>query len=150
MSISALNPWQVLDQLQQDAWRRHADHSTANKATNNTCSTTRRWHPAVDISETDDSYHILMDLPGIKAENVSIKVENNQLQIAGKRTRASEGGAKTHHSERATGSFSRHFKLPKDADATQVNASFETGVLAIEIYKQEESKPRKVTINVKN
>lgn len=141
MSIATLNPWQVLDQLQQDAIRRHSGK--------NTHTTTRRWHPAVDISESDNGFHITMDLPGTKPEDVTIEVEDNQLKINGERKQAETANAKTHHSERVVGSFSRQFRLPKDADATQVSASFEAGILEIEIKKQEESKPRKVSINIK-
>ncbi|PCJ33692.1 MAG: hypothetical protein COA99_15390 [Moraxellaceae bacterium] len=141
MSIATLNPWQVLDQLQQDAIRRHSGK--------NTTTSTRRWHPAVDINESEDSFHIVMDLPGIQPENVSIEIEDNQLKISGERTQPSNDSNKSHHNERVIGAFSRQFRLPKDADVTQVNASFDLGVLSIEIAKQEESKPRKISINVK-
>jgi len=146
MSIATLNHWQVLDQLQHDALRRHSgNRSSESNATNNS----RRWHPALDISESVNAYHIQMDIPGIKAENVTIEIENNQLKITGERTRPVQDAVKTHHSERMVGKFSRQFQLPKDADATQIHASFAHGVLSIDINKQEESKPRKVTISVK-
>lgn len=139
MSIATLNPWQVLDQLQQDALRRHSNTTTH-------CSTQRKWHPAVDINETKDQYEIVMDLPGTPADQVSIEVENNQLSIAGERKRTKEP-QQSHHQERAIGAFSRQFKLPKDADPSQVQAAFKDGVLTVAILKQEESKPRKVAIN---
>jgi len=151
MSIATLNPWQVLDQLQQDALRRHSGPTSRNTNSAN-CKTTstRQWHPAVDITESANGFHIIMDLPGIKSDNVSIEVEDNQLKISGERKQPETTTLKSHHKERVIGTFSRQFRLPKDADPTQINASFETGVLTIDINKQEESKPRKVTINVKN
>jgi len=151
MSIATLNPWQVLDQLQQDALRRHSGPTSRNTISAS-CKTTstRQWHPAVDITESANGFHIVMDLPGIKPEDVSIEIEDNQLKISGERKQPETAPLKKHHNERVIGAFSRQFRLPKDADATQVNASFETGVLTIDINKQEESKPRKVSINVKN
>ncbi len=150
MSIATLNPWQVLDHLQQDALRRHSNPASRNSASAS-CKTTstRQWHPAVDITESANGFHIVMDLPGIKPEDVSIEIEDNQLKISGERKQPETTTLKKHHNERVIGTFSRQFRLPKDADATQVDASFEIGVLAININKQEESKPRKVTINVK-
>ena len=150
MSISTLNPWQVLDQLQQDALRRHSGSTSRNTASAS-CKTTqtRQWHPAVDITESANGFHIVMDLPGIKPEDVTIEIEDHLLNISGERKQPETAPLKKHHNERVIGAFSRQFRLPKDADATQVNASFEVGVLAIDINKQEESKPRKVTINAK-
>jgi HSP20 family protein len=150
MSIATLNPWQVLDQLQQDALRRHSGPTSRNVVSAN-CKTTqtRQWHPAVDITESANGFHIVMDLPGIKSEDATIEIEDHQLKISGERKHPETATLKKHHNERVIGVFSRQFRLPKDADATQVNASFEAGVLTIDINKQEESKPRKVTINAK-
>ncbi|MBV1920625.1 MAG: Hsp20/alpha crystallin family protein [Pseudomonadales bacterium] len=147
MSIATLNPWQVLDQLQQDALRRHSGPTSRNAASPS-CKTTqtRQWHPAVDISESVNGFHIVMDLPGIKPEDATIEIEDQLLKISGERKQPETATLKKHHKERVSGAFSRQFRLPKDADATQVNASFEVGVLTININKQEESKPRKVTI----
>lgn len=138
MSISTLNPWQVLDQLQQDAFRRQPGKPNTTSA--------QQWHPATDIQETQHCYQILMDLPGSKIDDINIEVENNQLSIAGKRTQARAETVKTHHKERVVGTFSRKFQLPKDADFAQISAHFEAGVLSVTINKQEEIKPRKVNI----
>ncbi|MEZ5507844.1 MAG: Hsp20/alpha crystallin family protein [Gammaproteobacteria bacterium] len=73
MTITALNPWQVLDQLQQNSLRRNA--------------TTHRWQPAVDIIETAQHYEIQLDLPGVKADQVTVELEDNTLKISGEKVR---------------------------------------------------------------
>jgi len=143
MSIATLNPWQVLDQLQQDAFRRHTESASSN-------GRSRHWHPALDITESTEGYHLLIDLPGVAQDQVDIEVENNQLSITGQRNQATTTPIKRHHNERMQGTFSRQFKLPKDADTTEIHASFELGVLSVNIKKREESKPRKVSIEIKS
>lgn len=133
MTLAALNPWQVLDQIQKEA----LTHSTA-----------RRWHPATDINESEAGYEITMDLPGIKPEEVAIEIHEQRLQIKGERAASSnEKENKTHYNERVYGNFHRTFKLPKDANESAIDAKFEHGVLNISIPKIEKVQPRKITIS---
>ena len=131
MSLATLNPWQVLDQIQKEALNNN-----------------RRWHPASDISESDTSYQIAIDLPGVTPESVSIEVHEQKLHIKGQRVNASESPDKVHYSERVFGDFNRVFRLPKDADESAINAKFEYGVLSVRIPKIENAQPRKITIEV--
>lgn len=135
MTLAALNPWQVLDQIQKEALQQSN-------------SNLKRWHPATDINESENNYQITVDLPGIKPEDVNIEVHENRLTIKGERKTSLKQEHKTHYNERVYGNFNRTFKLPKDANDGNIEANFEHGVLTIGIPKLAKAQPRKVTINV--
>jgi HSP20 family protein len=113
--------------------------------------TLRRWMPAMDLIETDDHFVLRADLPGLSEEDVNIEVEDRVLTISGERKaehmQSKEG---YHRVERAFGSFSRSLTLPEGVDAEAVSASFDKGVLEVQIPKPEERKPRKISIGVGN
>ena len=107
----------------------------------------RAWSPAVDVKETQDALQFHVELPGLKKEDVEITIENNVLTIAGERKFEKETKDENYHRlERSYGAFSRSFTLPTGVRSEQVEAKFENGVLAVTLPKQEESKPRKISI----
>ena len=133
MTIATLNPWQVLDQLQQSGLRRPA-------------ANTNRWQPAVDIIESAQHYEIQLDLPGVKSEQVQVELEDNTLKISGEKVRPQSENETYRYKERVTGTFTRQFRLPEDANLNAINARFENGVLSLTVQKQEQTKPRKIEI----
>jgi HSP20 family protein len=109
----------------------------------------RRWIPAMDVVEHDESFVLRADLPGLSEDDVKIEVEDNVLTISGERKSEHEQKGKGYHRvERAFGSFSRSLTLPEGVDADAIQASFENGVLAVQIPKPEQPKPRKVQISL--
>jgi len=103
--------------------------------------------PAVDVAEDDERYVVTAEVPGAKAEDVHVEVQDNVLSIRGeKRSERKEEGERRRYVERRFGSFARSFSLPANADADRVKASFQDGVLTVEIPKAEESKPRVISI----
>ncbi len=111
----------------------------------------RRWMPAMDLLETDESFVLRADLPGVEESDVQIEVEDSTLTVAGERRAEHEGRTEGYHRiERGFGSFSRSLTLPKGVDPEAVSANFDKGVLEISIPKPEERKPRRVSIGVKN
>src|SRR3954453_1427689 len=114
-------------------------------------TTMRRWMPAMDLVETDDHFVLRADLPGLSEEDVNIEVEDRVLTISGERkaehTESKDGYQRV---ERAFGRFSRSLTLPEGIDAEAVSASFDKGVLEVQIPKPEERKPRKISIGVGN
>jgi HSP20 family protein len=109
----------------------------------------RRWHPAMDLVETEEHFVLRADLPGVAEGDVKVELEDNVLTISGERRHeqeAKKGGY--YRIERATGSFARTLTLPEGVDADAVQASFDKGVLEVRIPKPEQRKPRRVAISV--
>ncbi len=109
----------------------------------------RRWLPPMDLVETEDSFVLRADLPGLSEEDVNIELEDNVLTISGQRKSEHEERKEGFHRvERAYGSFSRSLTLPEGVNAEAIKANFDRGVLEVQIPKPEERKPRKVAISV--
>ena len=105
------------------------------------------WVPAVDVQETDSSFVFIAELPGLGKEDIEITLEENLLTLSGARElNEQEEGETFHRIERAYGKFSRSFNLPSQVDNTQVAASFEDGLLTVEVPKSEQAQPRKIEI----
>lgn len=91
---------------------------------------------AVDFSESDTSYTISAELPGIDKSDVEISIRGDMLVLSGeKRSQTDEKRENVHISERRYGHFQRAFTLPDDADAENVDARFDNGVLTISIAR---------------
>ena len=108
----------------------------------------RRWAPAVDLLEREDTLVLKADLPGLREEDVQIEVRDNVLTISGERRADFEDKQNGYHRvERAFGRFSRSLSLPEGVDADKIQASFDNGVLEVTIPKPEERKPRRIEIS---
>jgi len=108
---------------------------------------TRTWTPAVDIQETDDSYRIHAELPGLTKDDIQITLENNVLRLSGERKFEKDVKQENYHRiERTYGTFSRSFALPTQVTPDKVEAKFENGVLTIVVPKAEQAKPRRISI----
>jgi HSP20 family protein len=109
----------------------------------------RRWSPAMDLVETEDNYVLRADLPGVSEGDVKIELDDNVLTISGERKSAHKEAKEGYYRvERAYGSFSRTLKLPEGVDADSISASFDRGVLEVNVPKPEQRKPRRVEIAV--
>jgi HSP20 family protein len=105
------------------------------------------WVPAVDIAETQERFLITAELPGVEPEDVDISVENSVLTLRGERKFYRETKEDDFHRiERRFGAFARSITLPSTADPERINASFDAGLLTIEVPKREEAKPRKIQV----
>lgn len=107
----------------------------------------RRWAPAVDLLERDDSLVLRADLPGMSEDDVQIEVRDSVLTIAGERKVEHEDSQNAYYRvERSFGHFSRTLQLPEGVDADRIAAEFDKGVLEITIPKPEQRKPRRIAI----
>ena len=105
------------------------------------------WVPKVDISETKGELVVAAELPGMKRDDVSIRIENNVLTLKGEKQREEEKeGTNYYRVERCCGSFTRSFALPSTVDANKVKAGFKDGVLTITLPKTEEAKGKEIPI----
>lgn len=105
-----------------------------------------RFVPRFDVKETTEAFQLSADLPGVKAGDVDVKLNGNQLSITGKReAEERKEGENYHQVERTYGSFSRLFTLP-DNTSPDVQAELKDGVLTVTIPKRPESKPRQISV----
>jgi HSP20 family protein len=109
------------------------------------------WVPPMDVMENKDQVRIVAELPGVKAEDVKIVMENNVLTIRGEKQHVAEqNGEKVHRYERAYGVFERSFSVPTTVDADTISAQYENGVLTVSLPKIERAKPRQISVAVRS
>ncbi|HEX9660365.1 MAG TPA: Hsp20/alpha crystallin family protein [Rhodothermales bacterium] len=115
---------------------------------NTESDTPTAWTPRGDLSETESEFRILLDLPGMKKDDVTINFESDMLTISGERREVnSREDVNYYRTERFFGRFSRSFTFPKAVEIDSISAVFEDGVLTVKVPKAAESKPRKITIS---
>lgn len=107
------------------------------------------YTPRVDISENDQHYQLVAELPGISKDNISITVDESLLKIEARNERPTDENAdKALRSERRFGKFVRSFNLGKDIDLEQINASFKDGLLILTVAKAKEPQPQVQKIEI--
>ncbi len=90
------------------------------------------WSPSVDVFENDDKIVLEAELPGMKADEVDVSIENNVVTIKGERKfEKKEEKDNYHRIERSYGSFTRSFTLPRTVTGDEAIADFDNGVLKI-------------------
>ena len=108
--------------------------------------------PRVDVSEDDDGYEIVAEMPGVEEKDVDVTVKDERLTIRGEKKSEREEKKKDYHmTERSFGSFERSFRLPSDIDPDKIKAEFAKGVLTLSLPKTPEAKTqeRKIAIKAK-
>jgi HSP20 family protein len=93
----------------------------------------------VDVVEKDNVYKVRADLPGVKKENINVRIDGNVVQIDAETQDAKEikeEGGKVVRSERYYGSVSRTFSLAEDVDESKATAKYSDGVLSLELPKK--------------
>ncbi len=136
MAKYSMNPWleiqgmkEKMDSLMEEALERFegSDRISERPAT---------WCPAADAYETENSYVIQLELAGLKKEDVSLEVANQELWVSGEREMIKEvSGSRYQFLERAYGPFARKFELEENADLKHIQAFFRNGLLTIMIPK---------------
>jgi HSP20 family protein len=105
------------------------------------------WIPAMDVLETEDRFVVKLELAGIDPEDVEVAVEDSTLSVSGNRELSTGTNEENYHRlERRYGSFSRSITLPQTVDTEKVEASFDKGVLTVEVPKVERAKPKKIQV----
>ncbi len=108
------------------------------------------WMPLVDISEDEEAYFLVAEVPEVKKDDVKVTLENGVLTIRGERKfeKSERADKKYHRVERSYGYFARTFNLPNDADPGKVEASFNEGILQVRVPKNEAAKPKEIEVKV--
>jgi len=119
-------------------------------ATFGTATHRRSFSPSIDVFSDDERALLVVDVPGVKSEDLDITVEGRVLTIKG--SRKFNGPAQSKNAQvvlgRSYGSFSRAYTLPEDLDASKLSAELSDGVLTLRIPKFEASKPRRIQVAV--
>jgi HSP20 family protein len=106
-----------------------------------------RMVPSLDLSETDGSLEVRMDVPGVDPKDLDIQVNGNLLTICGQRKEEHEEKGKTFHRvERRTGSFSRSVTLPAAVEEEGVEAQYKNGILTVTLPKTDTAKGKRIPI----
>jgi HSP20 family protein len=103
----------------------------------------------VDVSEGDNAYEVKADIPGVKKEDINVRIDGNIVQIDAEVKRESESkdkSGKVLRSERYYGNVSRSFSLADDVDEGKAEAKYADGVLTLMLPKKTTAAARKVTV----
>lgn len=137
----------LFDDFSEDFWRRPIRSLAAFE---------RAWPrkfvaaPAVDVAESDKSYEITAEMPGIDEKNIEVSLANGGITIKGEKKEETEEKKKDYYvSERRYGSFERYFELPEGVDADKIEATFKNGVLRVTLPKTAEAQKPAKRIEVK-
>ena len=106
------------------------------------------WTPAMDLYQTNDDIVAMVELPGMRKEDIEISLHDGMLTISGERKEEKAEGDKAARTERFVGKFRRSISLPTRVDANNVNATYKDGILTVTLPKAEEVKPKQIQVNV--
>lgn len=104
--------------------------------------------PSLNTREDEKSYHVELDLPGVKKEDISIDINKNTLTVSGERKTREEVKEENYYKlESFYGKFQRSFVLPENVNPDDIKASFENGVLELTLPKSDVKESKKVEIS---
>lgn len=106
------------------------------------------WTPALDLYQNADNVVAVVELPGMRKEDIEISLHDGTMTIGGERKSESSNGDTATRTERFTGKFRRSITLPTRVDANKVNATYKDGILTVTLPKAEEAKPKQIQVNV--
>ena len=100
----------------------------------------------MDVWQTDDGFHVCLDLPGVDPESVDITTERNTLTIKAERRAEYEDGQNVFIAERPQGTFTRQLQLGDTVDTENIQASYSNGVLHLTLPMTQAAQPRRVQV----
>jgi HSP20 family protein len=105
------------------------------------------WSPAFDLYESGDHLVAVVELPGMRKEDIDISLHDGTLTISGERKREINNGETAQRTERYVGTFRRSIALPTRVDASKVGATYQNGILKVTLPKAEEAKPKQIQVS---
>jgi HSP20 family protein len=146
MVITRWDPFRELSSLQNRVNSLFQDYGRSGQ---DELTTTASIVPAVDVYEDEHKVTLKLEIPGISQDDLDIRLENSTLTVRGERKFEKEEKEENFHRiERRYGSFARSFTLPNTIDTESVNASYENGVLKLELSKRAEAKPKQIKVSI--
>jgi HSP20 family protein len=107
----------------------------------------RVFVPTADIYETQDALTVILEVPGVEKNNVTVRVEDGLLYVEGRLDLTKYQGLQPLYTEYNIGHYSRSFQLSSKINQTKIAAALNDGVLSLTLPKVEEAKPRVITIS---
>ena len=104
--------------------------------------------PLVDVWEDEEGLHFAVYLPGIEPDQVEVTAEEETLTVKAERPFEKQENVAYHRVEGPYGTFVRSFAIPPIYDLSKVQAKFKNGVLYLSVPRAEETKPRKIQVEV--
>lgn len=137
-----VSPFNTMNQINRELGRFFDDRPLGHQATEGI-----KWKPHVDITEDEDCFRVIADIPGVKPDEIAISLHKGLLTVRGER-KTDEEVSKDNFTrrERYRGTFSRQFNLPDTADESTVSAKSAHGVLEITIPKAKKAKPINIAV----
>jgi len=115
-----------------------ADKSTAQR--------TRYLRPRSSVNESKDGrLRVVLEMPGVQADGLEVRIENNELRVVGRRETRPENGKYILH-ERQEGDFAQTYTLDETIDQSKVDAAIEKGILTLTLDLKEQVKPRVIKV----
>jgi HSP20 family protein len=144
MAITRWDPFREVASLQNRVNALFRDFSEGESST-----TTASFIPAVDVYEDEKKVVLKLEVPGIEEKDLDVSVENNTLTVKGERKfEKEEKETNFHRIERRYGSFFRAFTLPTTVDTENIAASYNAGVLKLELKKKPEAQPKQIKVSI--
>ena len=105
-----------------------------------------RVNPAADIVQKDDSYYIVLDMPGVRREDLDVSVDKDVLTVAGETSYPDIESQKQWENEFGNVAFMRKFTLSDSVDRDGITAGMKNGVVTLHLPKADRVKPKKIEI----
>ncbi len=102
----------------------------------------------IDVTESDRSYSVRAEIPGVKKEDINVSVDGNQVEISAevKNEKAIKDGERLLRAERHYGKIQRAFALDQDVDETATQARYADGILELTLPKKASAAARRIAI----
>ena len=105
-----------------------------------------RFRPATDILEREDGFHIFMDMPGVRKEDMVIDLQENELTVTGRSSLARSEGERFVEMQFGECEYARSISVTDIVDRERIKANLENGVLELWLPKVEKVQPKRITI----
>jgi HSP20 family molecular chaperone IbpA len=107
----------------------------------------RYYVPSTDIYETEEALTVVMEVPGVKKDDISVELENDVLRFEGRIDFSNYEGLEPVYSEYNVGNYARSFTLSNVIDQSGISAELLDGVLTLTLKKAKSARPRKIPIS---
>lgn len=148
-------PWQLMRQMQSDMDRLFSQFFGGADPFAAAAAVAAQLSPNVDISETNNEIRFDVELPGVQAEDIEIRIQDHQLYLRAEmqqpvEAEGEERGRRFHRRERVYGVFERVIPLPENVREEETSCEIQNGVLTIHVPKaqqQQQQQPRRIPVH---